>query len=82
MGIKSEDVLNEVEVTIVSAKAALWEQNPLERSFYFAHYKAIHQYLFMDLYDWSGRVRTIDISKKGARFCPYKDIEDKDNWAI
>jgi len=75
LGIQAEDILDEVEATIVSAKSALWDQNPLQRSFDFAHYRSIHRYLFEDLYDWAGNVRTVDISKKGTRFCPYTDID-------
>lgn len=32
--------------------ASKLEQCPLEGVFDFAHYKAIHQFLFSDLYDW------------------------------
>ena len=29
--------------------------------------------------DKSGQVRTVDISKKGTRFCPHEEIEDLSN---
>ena len=45
------------------------------KSFDFAHYKAVHRFLFADLYDWAGQVRTVNISKKGTNFCPAKDVE-------
>jgi cell filamentation protein len=32
--------------------------------------------LFEDLYDWAGRLRKVDISKKGTRFCPQNELED------
>ena len=44
-------------------KAALWEEKPLAESFDFAHYCAIHRFLFEDLYEWAGKPRTVDISK-------------------
>ena len=31
--------------------------------------------MFDDLYEWAGKIRTVDISKKGTRFTPAKDIE-------
>jgi cell filamentation protein len=31
---------------------------------------AIHGYLFQDLYDWAGKVRTVEISKQGNPFHP------------
>ena len=33
-----------------------------------AHLKAIHKYLFQDVYDWAGEVRTIEISRSGHQF--------------
>ena len=73
--IRDEALLSEIEATVVSAKTVLWEQNPLAHTFDFDHYKAIHRFLFEDLYDWAGEVRTANISKKGTRFCPFEDIE-------
>lgn len=67
--------LDLVESTLVAAKAAQWEEHPLCATFDFAHYKAIHAHLFGELYDWAGQVRTINISKKGTRFCPADEIE-------
>ena len=32
-------------------------------------------FLFEDLYDWAGKLRTIDISKKRTVFCSAKNIE-------
>ena len=67
--------LDAVEGTIIPAKAALWEEKPLAESFDFAHYCAIHRFLFEDLYEWAGKPRTVDISKKGTQFCPAAQIE-------
>lgn len=69
--------LAEVESRIVPAKSALWQQHPLATGFDFAHYKAIHAFLFGDLYSWAGQVRTINLSKKGTVFCPADQIEQK-----
>ena len=70
LNINNQGDLDAVESAIVPAKAALWEENPLMVSFDFAHYCAIHKYLFEDLYEWAGKIRTVDISKKGTPFCP------------
>ena len=66
--------LAEVEGTLVAAKAAQWEDQPLTEAFDFAHYCAIHRYLFEDLYSWAGHVRRVDISKQGTQFCPAAQI--------
>ena len=66
--IRDEAKLNEVESVLVSARNAEWLSEPKTETFDFAHYKAIHYFLFSDLYDWAGQVRTVNISKKGTRF--------------
>ena len=68
LNINNQGNLDAVESAIVPAKAALWEENPLMVSFDFAHYCAIHKYLFEDLYEWAGKIRTVDISKKERLF--------------
>jgi cell filamentation protein len=75
LDIRDEFELAEVESVMVAAHAAKWEETPSANSFDFEHYKALHHYLFSDLYDWAGITRTINISKKGTPFCPAKDIE-------
>ena len=75
LGIQNQSDLDAVEGTIVPAKAALWEEKPLAESFDFAHYCAIHRFLFEDLYEWAGKPRAVDISKKGTQFCPAAQIE-------
>lgn len=37
-------------------------------NFDLAHLSAIHRHLFQDIYDWAGKVRTIDIAKGGNQF--------------
>jgi cell filamentation protein len=40
-------------------------------------YCEIHRYIFQDVYDWAGEVRTVDIAKNNDLFClaPYIDQE-------
>ena len=77
LNIHDEALLSEVEATLVSAKTALWENRPSLSTFDFPHYKAIHLFLFKDLYDWAGQIRTVNISKKGTRFCLFEDIGEQ-----
>ncbi|RMV79939.1 Cell filamentation protein Fic [Pseudomonas caricapapayae] len=37
--------------------------------------KRLHHQLFSDLYAWAGKVRSVDISKGGTRFCTSARIE-------
>lgn len=73
--IRDEAKLSEVESVLVSAHNAEWLSVPKVNTFYFKHYKVIHCFLFSDLYDWAGQVRTVNISKKGTNFCPVENIE-------
>ncbi|MBQ2959747.1 MAG: Fic family protein [Oscillospiraceae bacterium] len=75
--IRDEEKLNEVESVLASVRYAEWLNAPKADSFDFEHYKAIHHFLFSDLYDWAGQIRTVNISKKGTNFTPAENIEEQ-----
>jgi cell filamentation protein len=74
--IHDEAKLAQIEADITFAKLSELEQNPINENFDFEHYKSIHKYLFSDLYDWAGQVRTVNIAKKGTSFVSPEDIEE------
>jgi cell filamentation protein len=41
----------------------------------FAALKAIHKYLFDDIYDFAGKIRTVNISNGAFRFAPLMYLE-------
>lgn len=73
--IRDEAKLDQVETVLVSTRSAEWAAAPQTNSFDFSHYKMIHRFLFSDLYDWAGQIRTVNISKKGTVFCATEQIE-------
>lgn len=73
--IQNEKQLARLEAGVTLAKTAELERNPISDTFDFDHYKQIHKYLFEDLYDWAGTIRTVDISKKGTSFTSAENIE-------
>lgn len=75
LDIRDEETLNEAETLVTFINASKLEQHPLEGAFDFEHYKAIHHFLFSDLYDWAGQIRTVNIRKKGTRFILAENIE-------
>lgn len=75
MDIRDEAELAETESALTFANISLLEQEPIQGNFDFAHYKAIHKFLFEDLYDWAGEIRTVNLSKKGTQFVPADEIE-------
>lgn len=77
--IRDEKQLEQIEVGITFAKLSELEQNPIDGNFDFEHYKAIHKYLFEDLYDWAGQIRTVNISKAGTAFADVEEIEQLAN---
>ena len=52
------------------------EEKSIGGKFDFEHFKKIHEFLFCDLYEWAGQVRTVDISKKRTKFLDAASIED------
>lgn len=75
LDIRDEEELASVEAALTLANIGLLEQAPLEGRFDFAHYRAIHQFLFGELYDWAGEIRTVNLAKKGTQFVPANEIE-------
>lgn len=74
-GIKDDKQLSLIEGQITFAKGSELERNPIKGDFDFKHYKAIHKYLFEEIYEWAGKVRTVDMSKKGTNFAKANEIE-------
>ncbi len=74
--IKDNDKLHEAERRLSKYRAIELLNNPVEGVFDFKHLQAIHAYLFQDVYDWAGKVRTVDIAK-GNLFCRCFAIESE-----
>ncbi len=74
-GITDEQQLSQIEGQITFAKGSELERHPIQGDFDFAHYKAIHKFLFEDIYEWAGEIRRVDISKKGTNFAKADEIE-------
>ena len=74
-GIRDEKELSLLESGITAAKSIELLQNPFSGKFDFDHLKAIHKYLFDDLYEWAGKIRTVNLSGKGTSFADAADIE-------
>ncbi len=74
-GITDEHQLAQIEGQITFAKGSELERHPIQGDYDFAHYKAIHKYLFEDIYEWAGEIRRVDISKRGTRFAKAEEIE-------
>lgn len=49
--------------------------NPIPGRFDLKHLCAVHQYLFQDVYEWAGELRTVDINRGASRFGNFGLIE-------
>jgi cell filamentation protein len=67
--ISNRDMLNIVESGASTKRANELIENPIniESS---ASLLEIHHHLFQDVYDWAGKLRTVEISKQGWQFFP------------
>lgn len=54
-------------------------ENPASGKFDLAHLQNIHLALFQDVYDWAGKIRTVDISRGNSRFANVRFIESAAN---
>lgn len=55
--------LEKLEALSTGANLAWLQLHPIRGEFDFQHLKDIHYFIFQDVYDWAGQVRTIDIGK-------------------
>ncbi|MDR0588841.1 MAG: Fic family protein [Burkholderiales bacterium] len=67
--------LRRAEHIFVSRRAADFDKNPIKGNYDMVHLRAIHGYLFQDVYDWAGELRTVDMAKDGSPFCLCDDLE-------
>lgn len=73
----SADLAREEERISKKKALELFETGMLEKleAGKFSALKAIHKYLFEDIYDFAGKIRTVNISKGNFRFAPRMYLE-------
>ncbi len=69
-GIDNLADLQRIETPLALRRLLELQRNPVRGKFDTEHLRAIHQYMFQDVYDWAGELRTVNISKPGAIFPP------------
>ncbi|MFN7918975.1 MAG: Fic family protein [Bryobacteraceae bacterium] len=74
-GIVDETALGEFEAASATARIAKLRRNPVKGKFDAAHLRAIHKYVFQDVYAWAGEFRSVNISKGGNLFAAAAFIE-------
>ena len=78
-GITDQTLLDEYEGDFTAIRLLELTQNPTEGAFDLAHLCKIHQYLFQDVFEWAGEVRSVDIIRGDSRFCNVRHIQSYSN---
>ena len=63
LNIKYEKDLFNAEKELTAIRLRELQEKPIKGKYDFAHLKAIHKYIFQDIYSWAGKVRTVEIGK-------------------
>lgn len=74
LGITDGAQLHEVEYQLTRIRALELQLEPIPGKFDLEHLKAIHKHLFKDVYDWAGREREINVSKKSLTEPGWKTV--------
>ncbi|MFC7655195.1 Fic/DOC family protein [Pseudonocardia benzenivorans] len=69
LGISDQDELDRIEAEVTALRLVQLAESALPGAYDLAHLQAFHRFLFTDLYDWAGQLRTVTIAKQDL-FCP------------
>lgn len=75
LNIKDKEILFQAEKKLTFIRLQELQQQPIIGKFDFLHLKKIHKYIFQDIYQWAGEIRTVEIGK-GNLFCTTPCIQN------
>lgn len=76
LGITDRAELAAAEADLAALAIAELELTPLPGNYDLEHLRAFHRFIFRDIYDWAGELRTVSIGK-GQLFCPPERIRSE-----
>ena len=76
LNIRDCDILSEAERKLTMLRISDLIDNPIKGEFDLKHLQTIHKYIFQDIYDWAGEIRTVDIAKQNM-FCKVQCINNQ-----
>lgn len=79
LGITDKEELKEKEAEITFKKLVELHENPLDLGYGKEQFKAIHYYLFSDIYPFAGKYRTVYMKKNNSYFAPVEEIDERLN---
>jgi cell filamentation protein len=72
LGLTNDVALRAFEYEATRQRSEQLDARPISGKFDTAHYRAIHRFLFQDVYEWAGQYRTVEFSKDSSSFAPLK----------
>ena len=75
LGITNKEELTKKETEITFEKLVELYQHPIDMDFGVEHLRAIHYYLFSDIYPFAGQNRTVYMGKNNSYFSPVEEID-------
>ena len=75
LDIRDLQRLADFEANATTARLAELDASPLKGRFDVAHLKAIHKFIFQDVYSWAGEFRAVNVSKGDNMFCAAAFVE-------
>ena len=83
-GFRSQDDLDKAESDFTVLKLAWLSENPLEGDYDIEHLRAMHRYIFEDIFEWAGSFRLENIEKSeqalaglSVEYSKYNSIESE-----
>ena len=74
LGIDDSSALASAEADITSARLVALDHRRLPGEYDLGHLREFHRFIFGDIYDWAGELRTVDITKRDT-FCRWVHID-------
>ena len=69
-GISDYNRLQPIEAPLVAKRGGELEDQGITGDFTAAHLRAVHRYLFQDVFPWGGELRVVNIAKGNQPFAP------------
>ena len=83
LGITDSRVLQVAEYQATAIRIQQLDLAPIAGDFGLEHWRAVHEHIFQDVYDWAGKERTLNLSKVDpveawwkSRFAPHDRIAE------
>jgi cell filamentation protein len=75
LGLRTQKELSEAEYAHTINRSMQLSKKPIQGNFDLKHLQAIHKHQFHDVYEWAGKLRTVNISKGNTLFARTEYLE-------